>query len=112
MATNIDSVRLLIADLDPGNQLFTDVQLALFLTIEGDNVKRAAASALDAMATSEAMVSKVIKDRSLSTDGAKLADAIRKHAAQLREQADVDDDDFAFEIVEFDQYDLEYPGLI
>lgn len=110
MASDIDSVRLLIADLGP-SPTFGDAQIQTFLDLEGGHVKRAAAQALDTLASNEALVSKVIKDRNLSTDGAKVADALRKHAQQLRDQADVDDDEFAFEIVEFDPYP-EYPGVI
>lgn len=110
MATDIDSVRLLIADLG-SSPVFTNAQVQTFLDVEAGNVKRAAAQALDTLASNEALVSKVIKDRNLSTDGAKVADALRKHAATLRGQADVDaDDEFAFEIVEFDPY-IEYPGF-
>jgi hypothetical protein len=67
-------------------------EIEAFLAIEGDNVKRAAAQAIDTNATNEALASKVIKDHQLSTDGAKVADAMRKHAAALRDQADREDD--------------------
>lgn len=99
---DVDTVRLLIADIDLQNQLFTDAHLQTFLDLEAANIKRAAAQALDAIASSEVLVSKVIRTQDLSTDGAKVADALRQHAASLRTQADEDDDEFAFEIVDFD----------
>lgn len=91
MATDVDTVRLLIGDVDLSNRLFTDDQVQGFLDVEGGSVKRAAAQALDTMASSEVLVSKVIKSQDLSTDGAKVADALRRHAAVLRTQADVAD---------------------
>lgn len=98
--TAVAQVRLLIADLG-GDPTFTDEQLAGFLALNGATdsaatpaqVRRAAADALDAIATSEALVSKVIRTQDLTTDGAKLADALRKQAATLRAQADAEDAD-------------------
>lgn len=93
-------VRLLLSDVDPSNQVFTDAEIGAFLAIENGSVKRAAAQAIDTQATNEALAAKVFKDHQIDTDGAKLADAMRKHAAALREQALFDeqgeDDGFAF----------------
>jgi hypothetical protein len=90
--TPVGQVRLLINDTqDPPNQVFTTPEITGFLTLEGNNVKRAAAQAIDTIADDEALTSKVIKDHDLSTDGAKVADALRKRAAALRDQADTDD---------------------
>lgn len=107
-----DDVRLLIADTDTGSRIFSTRQIAQFLRLNGDNTRRAAAQALDVMASNEAMVSKVIKTQDLSTDGAKVADALRKQAAELRRQADDGEDgseDSGFEIAEFDPYPR-HPG--
>lgn len=97
-----DQVRLLVNDRpaigDDPNRVFTDDEIDAFLTLEGDVVKRAAAQALDTIADDEALTSKVIRTQDLATDGAKVADSLRKRAAALREQADVDDEGF-FEIV-------------
>lgn len=98
-----DLVRLLISDVgEPW--VFTDAEINALLTIERGSVKRAAAQAIDSQATNEALASKVLKDHQIETDGAKLADAMRKHAAALRDQAAFDeandDDGFAFEIVD------------
>lgn len=83
-------VRLLLNDVDDTAQVFTDAEITAFLTLEGDNVKRAAAQAIDTNATNEALASKVIRTQDLSTDGAKVAAAMREHAARLRAQADAD----------------------
>lgn len=98
-------VRLLIADVsdDPAKLVLTDAQVTGFLSLNAGNVRRAAADALDAIATSEALVSKVIRTQDLATDGAKVAAALQTKAAQLRAQADTADDaldDGLFDVVD------------
>jgi hypothetical protein len=88
--TDVGMMRLLIPDRDRGALLFTDEELAGFLSLEG-GVKRAAASAIEVVASNEVMVSKVIRTQDLQTDGAKVSDALMKRAAELRRQADEDD---------------------
>lgn len=100
--TPVGRVRLLLNDVDEADLVFTTPEIQAFLAIEGDNIKRAAAQAIDTNATNEALASKVIKDHQLSTDGAKVADAMRKHATALREQADEYDDAGYFEVIDFD----------
>lgn len=108
-----DDVRLLIADTSTANRMFSTRQIAQFLRLNSDNTRRAAAQALDVMASNEAMVSKVIKTQDLSTDGAKVAEALRKQAAELRRQADAGEDDgddsSGFEIAEFEPYPCRTP---
>jgi hypothetical protein len=103
--SDVDTVRLLIVDLlAPPGQLFTDDQLTAFLTLESANIKRAAADALDAIAVSEALISKKITTQDLSTDGPAVAKALRDQAKALRDQAAVDDDTgdgFVFGIIEY-----------
>lgn len=89
-----DMVRLLLADVDPDNEVLSDDKLAGFLVIERGSVKRAAAQALNAIAISEALVSKVIKTQDLQTDGVKLSAELRARAGELREEAQTDEDDF------------------
>ena len=102
--TPVMAVRLLISDLDEGaTQIFDDYEIEGFLALEGQSIKLAAASALDAMASNEAMVAKVIKSQDLSTDGPKVATALRDHAARLRAQAadaDEDGDGFYFDVLD------------
>ena len=100
-------VRLLIADTDPANRFFSTKQVGLFLSMNGDSTRRAAAQALDVWAANEAMVSKKIRTQDLSTDGPAVAESLRKAAAELRRQADQgegDADVSGFEIVEFNPY--------
>jgi hypothetical protein len=111
LETPVGLVRFLISDIpsdesEEQSAIFSDQELAAVLTLERDSVKRAAAQVIDANATNEALASKVIKDHELTTDGAKLADAMRKHAATLRAQADQEYDDsedgFYFGVIDLD----------
>lgn len=104
-ASDIGRVRLLISDVDASAPLFTDEQIQAFLDMEGGTVKRAAATALDTIASSEALVSKKISTSDgLSTDGPAVARELRQQAKSLRKQADQDDDSYGIEIVDFDPY--------
>lgn len=84
-------VRFLLNDVS-APWVFADAEITALLTLEGGNVKRAAAQGIDTNASNEALASKVLKSQDLSTDGAKVADALRKHAAALRAQADREDE--------------------
>jgi hypothetical protein len=109
--TDVGKVRLLIPDTDEANLLLDDGQVTAFLALEGGSVKLAAAQALDTIASSEALVSKVITTQDLSTDGAKVAAELRARAAALRQQVDdgTGDDSVGFDIVDFDRW-LGYRG--
>lgn len=93
--TPVGQVRLLIADVanNPLEQYLTDDHIAGYLALNGDNVRRAAADALDAIASSETLVSKVIRTQDLATDGTKVAADLRAHADRLRTLSDEDDAD-------------------
>ena len=101
--SDVGKVRLLLNDVDEDNQVFPDDQIQAFLDLERSSVKRAAAQAIDSQATNEALALKVLKDHQVQTDGAKLADAMRRHADSLRKQAredeDADDDGYFFDVV-------------
>jgi len=84
-------VRLLLNDVDDPDYVFTDDEIDAFLALEGDNVKRAAAQAIDTNATNEALASKVLRTQDLSTNGAAVAKEMRAHADRLRAQADRED---------------------
>jgi len=88
VATDRGRVRLLITDTDTSHAIFTDAEVDAFLGLESSSVKRAAASALDQIASNEALVQKRIRLLDLSTDGPSVAKALREHAALLRTQAD------------------------
>lgn len=91
--TPIGQVRLIIGDLTVDDQIFGDAELEGFLAITNDSVKRAAAEALDTIASSEALISKKITTQDRSSDGPAVADALRKHAASLRARATEEEDD-------------------
>lgn len=100
-STAIGQVRLLIPDVEQLDNLanpsaadayiFNDSQIQAFLSMNKDNVKRAAAQAKLALATSEALINKVIKSYDFSTDGAKLGAELRAQADQLQKDADRDE---------------------
>jgi hypothetical protein len=98
-STAIGQVRLLIPDTEqlgsPAAYIFSDPQIQAFLSLYSNNVKRAAAQAKSVLATSEALINKVIKTYDFQTDGAKLGAELRAQAADLRAEADRDDLDEA-----------------
>lgn len=91
VSTNRGKVRLLVPDTSSSAYVFADAEIDAFLSIEASSVRRAAALALETLASNQALVLKVIKIMDLQTDGAKLSDALLKRADRLREQADFDD---------------------
>lgn len=110
--TPVGLVRLLIADLDETNPLFTDGQILSFLAMESDSVKRAAAMGLDTIARSELLLSKKFSTQDLSVDGPAVAKELRESAKALREQAvqaDVDEDGYGLDIGVMWQYPTTYP---
>jgi hypothetical protein len=96
-ATTIGQIRLLIPDVeqleDPADPtaspqyIFSDGQIQAFATLYANSVKRAAAQAKLTLATSEALINKVISTYDLKTDGAKLGAELREQAKQLRQEA-------------------------
>lgn len=114
----VNQVRLLISDVDEANLVLEDVHIEGYLGLYGvvapydvaelSQVRRAAADALDAIASSEALIGKVIRTQLLTTDGPKTADALRKHASSLRALADAasgdDSTDGYFGVADFRPY--------
>lgn len=96
LTTDIGRVRLLIPDTQPASHVFVDAEIEAFLEMES-GVKRAAALALEVIASNEALVLKAIKLLDISTDGPKVADSLLKRAATLRQQAAAADEDAALE---------------
>jgi len=91
LGTDVGVARLIISDSDVANPIFQDEELAAFLSMENDNIKLGAAQALDTIATNEALTQKAIKILDLTTDGPKLAVALRLHATSLRAQVSADE---------------------
>lgn len=88
VSTDRGRVRMLIPDSSTSSYVFEDAEIDAFLSLEGDDVRRAAALALETIASNEALTLKVIRILDLQTDGAKTSDALLKRAALLRGQAD------------------------
>lgn len=108
-ATTILIIRTLIPDTETvfdGTTLFTDTEIGHYYTAGRGSVLRAAGFAVLAIATSEAIISKVIRTQDLQTNGATLAEALRKQAETFFKRADAEDaidGGFYFEIVDFQQ---------
>jgi len=100
-STAIGQVRLLIPDVEQLDNLdnsstaveylFSDAQIQALLSLYSDNVKRAAAQAKLILATSEALINKVIRTTDYTTDGAKLGAELRAQAKALQDEAANDD---------------------
>jgi RNase adaptor protein for sRNA GlmZ degradation len=105
--TDLGYVRLLINDMTDvvADQLFTDVEINAVLARDS-HPKRAAGTLLMAMASNEAMLSKVIRTQDLQTDGAKLAAELRTQANELRNQATEDENNLGepLVIIDFDPF--------
>ncbi len=84
--TDRGRVRMLITDRDETNPIFQDAEIDAFLDMNDDSIRLAAASALETIATDQALVLKVLVTLDLETDGAKVADSLMKRAASLRAQ--------------------------
>lgn len=84
--TDRGRVRMLITDRDEENPIFQDDEIDAFLDMNDDSIRLAAASALETIATDQALVLKVLVLLDTETDGAKVAEALMKRAKSLREQ--------------------------
>lgn len=87
-------VRLLAADTptEDGEAVFDDDEIDAFLALRGGDPVLAAASALRAVAASEALLSKKIRLQDVETDGPAVSRELRLQADRLEEQADSDYD--------------------
>lgn len=87
LTNDIGLVRLLVPDRVMANAFFEDDEVTAMLALESNDVRCAAAMALETMASSEAYVQKVIRVLDLSTNGPATAASLLQRAAKLREQA-------------------------
>ena len=105
--TDVGKVRVLLGDTNPtdislgeGTYLyFSDDEIAAFLTMYGDNVKLAAARCLETIAGSQALLLKSWTADDLTVNGDRIAESLRKLAAQLREEALVDESNEYFNMI-------------
>jgi hypothetical protein len=85
LSTDIGKVRLLIPDRNYLDPVFTDAEIDQFLSIEGANVKLAAALALEVAAADDAKTFKIMKTGQDSVDGVRGAELLMRRAKQFRE---------------------------
>ena len=93
--TDVGQVRVLLGDTVAENivsgvgeySYFGDDELNAFLTMYGDNVKLAAARGLETISMSQALLLKSWSTDDLQVNGDRIAESLRKLAAQLREEA-------------------------
>lgn len=105
----IQQVRHLIGDVDETNQLLTDDHIKTYLELNDwadgykPGVYRATADALEAIATSTALLDKKIRTQDISSDGPAVSAVLMKQAAGLRARADNEDpaNESFFEIIPF-----------
>lgn len=88
--------RLLVADFDvPDNVIFQDEVYGAFLNMNNQNVRLAAAQALDVVAINETLIQKSITLLDLKTNGPAMQVAIAAQAKELRRQAYEGSGDFS-----------------
>lgn len=88
LSTDVGKVRLLISDTDIGSAVFDDDELEAFLTMRGDNVKLAAASALRALGGNAVFVRGKLRMLDLSTDAPAESEALAKLADRYEAEVD------------------------
>ena len=90
-STDLGKVRLYIpGETDPTTALLTDDEINAFLDVQNQNVRLAAADALDMIATSTAKVQQKIKLLNLELDGPAVARVYQENAKRLRDRVDND----------------------
>jgi hypothetical protein len=89
----------------PRDYLLPDAQLQAYIAINRDGLFGAAADALLALATNEALISKKIRTEDLQTDGPAVAGELRRMADLYRQRQKDEDEaldyEDAFEIVNY-----------
>jgi len=104
LTTDRGKVRLNIQDSVEAYEFFTDLEIDCFLTIAGDldgsTVLHASALALEAWASNQLLILKVVELLDVVTDGAAVAREMRMRAGVLRELAYTTSTDAGFEIAE------------
>jgi hypothetical protein len=86
LSTDVGRVRLLVPDRDLSSPVFQDEEVTALLAIEG-GVQRAAALALETIASDTAATLRYTQTLGLTVDGTKASAELLKRAAQLRAQA-------------------------
>lgn len=84
LSTAVGKCRLLAADTDVSQPVFSDEEWQAFLDWSGENAHLAAASGLEAMATDASKVAIVTRRDSITTDPTQVGKMLRESAAALR----------------------------
>lgn len=116
--TDIGKVRTLLGDTQAENVVagvgeylyFGDDEIAAFLTMYGDNVKLATARCMETISMSQALLLKSWSSDDLTVNGDRIAESMRRLAAQLREEALQDEASEYFEMISM-FVDLDHDGL-
>jgi len=108
LTTDIGKMRMMIPDRVTPDHIFEDAEITALLVIEGNVIKLGVALALETIASDTAMVLKVIRLLDLTTDGAKVSDALLARAKLLRAQAATEDVEGAFDWAEMVLNDFSY----
>lgn len=90
--TDVGKVRMLVPDRVEDNAIFQDDEIQAYLDLNDSNVRRAAAEALETIASDDVMTLKVVSTLDLTTNGAASSDALLRRANNLRELADKAED--------------------
>lgn len=85
--TTYGKLRLLTTDRNATDPIYQDADYDAFLELESSNTKRAAALALECIATDQVLVLKVMTTLKLTTNGAAVAKALLDRASALRDSA-------------------------
>ncbi len=113
LETNIGKVRLLCTDTDGENMIFTDVEINSFLILsayDGDqDVRLAAAEALDTIAASEALVQKKMRVLDVSTDGPAVARSLMERADKLRKAVE---DEVSMDVIQMNLNDWTHRDML
>lgn len=92
LATDIGKVRMLLTDVDSANPLFpNDTQIQAFLDLELQDIKHAAALALETIASNRIMTLMMVQLLDLKVDSVTFAKSLMDTAKRLREY---DNDDW------------------
>lgn len=86
--TDIGKVRMLIPDRVESDAILTDEEIDAYLEMNDDDIRYAAADALDMIASDQALTLKVITLLDLKTDGPATARALMERADKLRTLSD------------------------
>lgn len=97
VSTDAGKVRLYCIDSNATNYIFEDDEIAAFLSMADNNIKKAASDALLVIASNEAYVGKRIEILNLKLDGPAVATELRRIAKALKDDAM---DDLGFDIAQ------------